>query len=60
MCVGVTTVCVRVCRGVCVWVCTGGAGIAARVYMCACMWVRGSVQWLDKDCKTLAKENLTH
>ena len=37
-------VCVRVCRGLCIWVCTGGAGIAAGVCLCACMWVRGSVQ----------------
>ena len=58
MCVGVTTVCVRVCtssmgkavvcvrvcRGLCVWVCTGGAGIAVGVCVCACMWVRGIVQ----------------
>ena len=44
--------CVRVCRGLQVWVCTGGAGIAAGVC--------GSVQWLDMDCKTHAKEKLTH
>ena len=78
MCVSVTTMCVRVCRGVCVWVCTsgagkavvcvkvckglcvwmctGGAGIATGVCMCACMWVCGNVQWLDKDCKTHAKK----
>ena len=47
VCVGVTTVCVRMCRGLCVWVCTSGVGIAAGVCMCACMWVRGSVQWPD-------------
>ena len=60
VCVGVTTVCVRMCRGLCVWVCTSGVGIAAGVCMCACIWVRGSVQWLDKDCKTHTKEKLTH
>ena len=43
VCVGVTTVCVRMCRGLCVWVCTSGVGIAAGVCMCACIWVRGSV-----------------
>ena len=58
--VGKATVCVRVCRGLCVWVCTSGAGIATRVCVCACMWVHRSVQWLDKDCKTHAKEKLTH
>ena len=36
VCVGVTTVYVKVC--------IGGAGIAAGVCVCACMWVRGSVQ----------------
>ena len=54
------TVCVNVCKGLCVWMCTGGAGIATRVCMCACIWVCGNVQWLDKDCKTHAKEKLTH
>ena len=74
MCVGVTTVCVRVCRGVCVWVCTGGAGkatVCVKVCKGLCVWVCtggagiaagvcGSVQWLDMDCKTHAKEKLTH
>ena len=42
MCVGVTIVCVRVCRGVCVWVCIGGAGKAAvcvRDSTCRCAQV---------------------
>ena len=47
VCVGVKAVCVRVCRGVCAWVCIGGARITAGVCVCACMWVRGSMQWLD-------------
>ena len=41
---GKAAVCVRVCRGLCVWVCTGGAGIAVGVCVCACMLVIGSVQ----------------
>ena len=43
-CVGVTTVCVRVRRGVCVSVCIGGAYIAAEGCVCACMKVGLSVQ----------------
>ena len=47
VCVGVTAVCVRVCRGVCVCMCTGGAYIAMEGCVCACMRVRLSVQLLD-------------
>ena len=43
-CVGVIAMCVRVCRGVCVCVCTGGAYIAAEECVCACMRVGLSVQ----------------
>ena len=43
VCVGVKAVCVKVCRGVCVWVCIGSASIAAGVCMCAGMWARGSM-----------------
>ena len=39
-CVGVTAVCVRLCKEVCVCVCTGGAYIAAEGCVCACMRVR--------------------
>ena len=46
-CVGVTAVCVRLCKGVCVCVCTGGAYIAAEGCVCACMRVRLSGQLLD-------------
>ena len=43
VCVGVITMCVKVCRGVCVCVCTGGAYVAAEGCMCACMGVHLSV-----------------
>ena len=43
-CVGVTTVCVRVRRGVCVSMCIDGAYIAAKGCVCACMRVGLSVQ----------------
>ena len=55
VCVGVKAVCVKVCRGVCVWVCIGSASIAAGVCMCAGMWARGSMQWLD-----CTADKLTH
>ena len=42
-CVGVIAVCVRVCRGVCVCVYTGGAYNAAEGCVCAYIRVRLSV-----------------
>ena len=43
-CEGVTTVCVRVRRGMCVSVCIDGAYIAAKGCVCAYMRVGLSVQ----------------
>ena len=43
-CVGVTTMCVRVRRGVCVSVFIDGAYIATKGCVCACMRVGLSVQ----------------